>query len=187
VTRICPECGKREIGPRAAMCNPCGQKAVREYYFSRGICPACKRNELFGAERMCIECRARISERRIKRYHAQQEKLKAQASESHKRMYEKYKSQGICVRCKSRKAQEGYSTCKICTLKLRREQANEIPRSERVQNGLCYFCGQPLDRDGRSCTKCAERCTKIIAPHRGKNNKVWNDSNKAIFRKKESV
>lgn len=183
--RMCPVCGKREIGPRAAMCDACGTREMRAYYHRRGICPTCKKNTLFGEERTCIECRAKIAEKQIKRYYEQYEKIRVQASESHKRSYARYKSEGICVRCRKRKARPGTTSCEICTIKRRNRELQDIPRSERVSHGLCYFCGQPLDREGRCCKKCAERCTNTIAPYRPNGNDEWRRANKLIFRKRD--
>ena len=178
--RMCPECGKREIGPRAAMCGPCGRKAVRAYYFSKGICPECKKNELYNGERKCIECRAAESERRITRYHANTEKMRHEQHESYKRRYARRKEAGQCVKC-GRKTKNNHAYCGICLARRRNKQSSEILRSERVSNGLCYFCGEPLDRDGRSCTKCAERCTETIAKYRPVKSKTWDRANAAIF------
>ena len=54
--RMCPVCGKREIGPRAAMCYLCGAKENREYYLAKGICPICKKNKLAEERKLCVDC-----------------------------------------------------------------------------------------------------------------------------------
>ena len=38
----------------------------------------------------------------------------------------------------------------------RNRQRLDIQRCERVSYGLCYVCGEKLDREGRTCKKCAE-------------------------------
>lgn len=182
--RMCPVCGKREIGPRAEMCDPCKRKRNREYYFRIGICPTCKRNKLFGSERMCIECRAKYSERAIQRYHANKELMKIREHERYVRRYAKLKESCLCIKCGHRKAEEGYARCRICRIKRQMKDRNDIPRSERVANGLCYFCGSELDRVGRSCTKCAARCTKALEGNRPKRNEEWRRKNSLIFVKK---
>ncbi len=184
MSRMCPVCGKREIGPRAEMCESCGCKRNREYYFRIGVCPVCKKNKLFGTERMCPECRANAAERQFKRYYAQYEKVRIQTRASRKRVYDRRKSEGICTRCGTRKAQPGKALCKMCAIKKSNRETQDIPRSERVSHGLCYFCGESLDREGRSCKKCAERCTRTIAPYRPGKTKAWSDANELLFRKR---
>lgn len=189
MVRICPVCGKREIGPRAAMCEPCARKQNREYYFRIGVCPTCRKNKLFGTERMCPECRAPRAERQLRRYHANIEKMHSEAKERSARRYQKRKAAGICYICNERKATTGYVTCKLCRVKRSNKERLPIPRSERVENGLCYFCGEPLDREGRSCMKCATRCSKTLEGNRPRRNETWRRANDLVFgeRKKDEV
>lgn len=186
MARICPVCGKREIGPRAAMCEPCGRKAVREYYYARGICPTCKRNELYGGERMCIECRAHYAELKRKRYYADPERTKEQAHAAYRRRYTRRKEAGICYRCGRRRVEGTHILCKTCRITMSNKERQGIPRSERVAWGLCYFCGEPLDREGRSCKKCAERCIKTLERNRPKGNENWRRANEVVFGKREN-
>ena len=189
--RICPECGKREIGPRAAMCEPCGRKAVRAYYLMRGICPECKRNELYNGERMCIECRAKEAERSARRRAGEnRERIIEQKKATYRRRYDRRKEAGVCYKCGRRSTKDGHILCELCRIKINTGQRLEIPRSERVNLGLCYFCGSELDREGRSCTKCAERNAETLKYARTrirKDKHVWSEYNNGLFSKRESV
>lgn len=119
--KLCPECGKREIGDRATMCHTCQMRERRAYLRNKGICPECGKNELFGEEKTCIECRAKDAERAMQRYYSNHEKIRAYQNEAQHRFKEKRKEEGICVRCGKRKAEEGRFRCKICLAK----EANE--------------------------------------------------------------
>ncbi len=109
-----------------------------------------------------------------------------QSASSHRKRYHEKKEQGLCVRCGKRKFESGRTLCTICLYKKQRyEQESrerkgiEIPRSERVANGLCYTCGNPLDRDGRICVSCAEKMTRNLPEKRG-GNVYWQKQNKLI-------
>lgn len=185
MARICPVCGKREIGPRATMCKQCNVKQNREYYVSHGICPRCKKQRLYNGEWACIECRALESERFRRRYHENadfRERVLRTSNERHLRQWENRKNEGICGVCGRRKAAKGHSLCEVCMISKRNKQRMDIPRSERVSYGMCYICGEPLDREGRSCTKCATECASRL---RRNPNKMWRRSNELMFGRKK--
>lgn len=63
---------------------------------------------------------------------------------------------GICTRCRKRKADYGYKTCGICREKIRnykRIKYGKPDRSERYEQGLCYFCDNPIKDRYRVCEK----------------------------------
>lgn len=162
MTKICPVCGKREIGDRAEMCNLCNHKKNRKVYQSLGICPICRKEKLFGDEKECPECRADRGNMVNAWQNANRERYNLSANEYHRKIYAERKAKGICTRCGKRASLPGKGLCGICRDRHNRHQAKArntdgIPRSERVAYGLCYFCGSELDRKGRSCTKCAEK------------------------------
>lgn len=119
--RMCPVCGKREIGDRATMCHTCQMRERRAYFRKKGICPECGKNELFGEEKTCIECRAIDAERKLKKYYADVEKYRKESSERTRKRNEKRKEEGICVSCGKRKPEDGRFRCKICLVKERNE------------------------------------------------------------------
>ena len=63
---------------------------------------------------------------------------------------------GICTRCRKRKADYGYKTCGICREKIRnykRIKYGKPDRSERYEQGLCYFCNSPVKDGYKVCEK----------------------------------
>ena len=68
---------------------------------------------------------------------------------------------GICTRCKKRKADYGYKTCKTCRVKqnnTRRKRKENIranngyvPRHERYTIGLCMSCDNPIKPGYKVC------------------------------------
>ena len=77
-------------------------------------------------------------------YHSEQEALDKLAE-----MIEK----GICTRCRKRSADNSYKTCGICRAKIREsKRKNAKPsRSERFEQGLCYFCDNPIKHGYKVC------------------------------------
>ena len=188
---VCTKCGG-ELDTDGKTCSKCRElanrkkKEDRDYYLAHGICPYCCTEKLFGTERSCPECRAKrlnITERSRKR---NWDKVLEQTASSHRKKYHDRKEQGLCVRCGKRKSESDRTVCMICLTKKRRyDQENRerkgivIPRSERVANGLCYTCGNVLDRDGRICASCADRMTRNLPEERG-GNVYWSKQNRFI-------
>ena len=104
----------------------------------------------------------------------------------HRKDIARLKREGLCRGCRKRKVAEGKTYCPVCLAKkrergriYRREKDNAIDRSERPNYGLCYTCGEPLDRKGRICARCAE-IMKNNLPDQS-DNSAWRNDNKLIF------
>ena len=72
--------------------------------------------------------------------------------------YEEDKANGICTRCRKRKADGGYTTCGVCRAKNRgRKLAKEVnkvsKREYREKNGLCFFCDEPRKPGYKLCER----------------------------------
>lgn len=175
---VCIECGKEYLGS-SDICPVCQARKNREYFISRGICPHCRKNPIFKGEKSCPECKAVFANWSAEFRSQNREHTNRLAAKSHKNTYWKRKEAGICVRCGKRKPIPEMTLCGICRAKASqsnrkasKKRGNEIPRSERVANGLCYFCGAELDREGRSCKKCAAKCAKSLESM-DRSNHVW--------------
>ena len=188
---VCTKCGG-ELDTNGKACSKCRKienqqdKENREYYLSHGICPYCGTEKLFGTERSCPECRAKRTNSMAKSRKIRWDIVLEQSASSHRKVYHERKEQGLCVRCGKRKSASGRTKCMICIDKRQRydQRSRErkgivIPRDERVANGLCYTCGNPLDRDGRTCVRCADRLTRNLPEDRG-GNIYWEQQNKLI-------
>jgi len=84
-----------------------------------------------------------------------------QHAEWSKRTHKQMLEQGICYRCRKRKADVGYKTCGICRTKLRekRRVENYKPsRKERYKQGLCFFCDNPIKQGYKVCDKHYQDC-----------------------------
>ena len=82
-----------------------------------------------------------------------------EAVRSRKRYY-RDKGRGICPRCNTRPATEGYTHCRECLNYLKDYEARQ--RAERRAAGQCIDCGNPLepsqamdDRD--RCSFCEDK------------------------------
>lgn len=57
-----------------------------------------------------------------------------------------------CTNCKKRPAKPDRKLCEEC-VSYRRQHSQDVARQLRAQ-GLCMWCREPLDRDGRYCSGC---------------------------------
>lgn len=171
------------------MCSECAEEQriyrqeTREYLRNLGLCPRCGKNKLFGSERECPECRSTMYEINQR----SRERRNVTAMDYYRKDIKRLKEQGLCRSCRKRKVADGHTYCNACLIK-HRERSKEyrrkksiigLVRSERPNYGFCYTCGDPLDRDGRICKKCAEKMTKNLPKDR--DNADWRNDNKLIF------
>lgn len=189
---ICVRCGKKPASENRVMCAECaeGQKLeireTRKYFREMGLCPRCGKNKLFGSERECLECSARMYTLSVR----SREKRNLSNREYYKRDKARLEREGLCRRCRKNKADEGHIYCKACLIihrersRLYRIKTKEnkcgIARSERPSYGLCYTCGNPLDRDGRICIKCSGIMTNNLPAENV--TKHWREDNKMLFK-----
>lgn len=172
------------------MCTECAEKVkiyereTRAFLKNLGLCPRCGKNQLFGDEKECLECRAMMYELNKK----SRERRNITAMDYYRREIKILKEHGLCRSCRKRKVAEGHTYCSICLarklergkeLRKRKEKVG-LDRSERPSYGFCYTCGEPLDREGRICKKCAEIMTANLPWN--SDNKNWRADNKLIFR-----
>ena len=173
---LCVRCGEKAVRGKV-MCAECAakQKIIaknnREFYRSMGFCYRCGKNKLFGDEKECPECLAKMYEANKKSI----QRRNIDLSDYYKKYYQKLKESGKCLDCK-KNVENGHVYCDACLIKrrnlgkkYRRKNDNcSIDRSERPSYGLCYTCGEPLDRDGRICQKCADKMIMNLQTKRGK-------------------
>lgn len=167
---LCVRCGEKNemSGIFCAECKEKDNETKRSnyrYFISIGICPRCHREKLYGDERACPMCRAYQSERRKK---LDKEYTNEIRRRSGRKIYAESSAKGICTRCNKRKAAEGMKSCKMCAEKnrvYRMIRRGGIPRSERPNYGLCYFCGEKAEEGQKVCIKCHEKITEANRKH----------------------
>jgi len=156
---LCEDCAKKESKRR---------KENRSYYISVGICPTCKKNRLFGEEKTCLECKAKkanyySTKRKDDEFRKHEYELQ---SEWRKRKTEECIKSNLCTRCRKREPANGRKMCNFCLARMRKYKADEarrngvITREFRFENGLCYFCADPVVDGLKVCEKCRERLKK---------------------------
>ena len=139
------------------VCTACNSKRTaygRELYKKLqavGVCPRCGKNLLYGDEKSCIECRAKSAESMSKIRTADVKKYNERQKAWRKARYEKDKKNGICTRCRKRKADPGYSTCTFCRETMRRARVKMPERTGRYEQGLCFFCDNPIKPGYKVC------------------------------------
>ncbi len=109
-----------------------------------------------GGEKVCPECNAEFANRAAKMREENREEYNEKQRIIHKNTYNIRKEQGICTRCGKRKADVGYKTCSIYRAKIReykRVKYGKPDRSDRFEQGLCYFCDSPIKEGYKVCEK----------------------------------
>lgn len=107
-----------------------------------------------GDETICPECRARNTNNVLTKRNRSE--YNTYHNEWSKITYQNRKKQGMCTRCGKRKATEGMTTCALCRARdneTRIARVGTHGRSERTENGICYFCDNPTKKGYKVCEK----------------------------------
>lgn len=160
------------------------EKARYEYLKSRNICVACGKEKALENNVHCLICKmdARESKKKFRENH--KERLKEYIKENMESIYKKRKEAGICVKCGTRKTENGFATCKTCRAKARNKYKSK--REEREYLNLCRLCGaKSLYKNTKVCEKCyKERIVKMRSLNTKRNNDYWRKLNDLAFIKK---
>lgn len=116
--------------------------AERERYAQRracGLCTKCPLPAVTG-ETLCERCRERKSVNRKRKYR----ELQAEGLTP----YQKWKAQGICVKCGKGVPADGCLECAAC-----RDQAKKWYEYRR-RSDLCVNCGEPAAENRVRCSRC---------------------------------
>ena len=156
---LCVGCGNPidRVGVYCIKCREKINKVTRErrqWYLSHKICPRCGKNDLMGDETVCPECRARNTNNVLTKRNRSE--YNTYHNEWSKITYQNRKKQGMCTRCGKRKATEGMTTCALCRARdneTRIARVGTHDRSERTENGICYFCDNPTKKGYKVCEK----------------------------------
>jgi len=184
---LCPKCGN-VLDREGHYCSACLEKfneyhrGNKKFYREHHICTECGKVAVFGDDKICPECRAKMNNRRKPLTDDQKNVTERNSKKQQKSLYQKRKEKGICTRCGKRKASPGKTKCGICLSKdAEMHRMSRISKVERKNYGFCYICGELLDRDGGICRKCAETVTANL-PKDGDDVTCRND-NKLVFGK----
>ena len=160
----CVKCGKPNEN-KYVLCDSCREKRkvyvneTRKWYQQNGICPRCGKEKLHGDEKNCLGCTTKSYIYMI------QTRDKEHYNETHRewsrRTHHEFIANGICTRCRKRKADYGFKTCGICRAKIaesrRLRRPAKLSKSERAEIGLCYFCSDPVKPGYKTCQRCYDR------------------------------
>ena len=173
-------------------CSECLEKAnkynreTRRFCREHHICTECRKEIVYGDDKVCFECRAKINDRRKPLTDEQKKRYGEKFKKQQKSMYQQRSEQGICTRCGKRKAATGRKKCAMCLEEdayMHRKQRMNRPNAKdyRKENHLCYFCGKPIDLPiGKICSACMEKC-KESGKKSINNNDFWKQDNNIVF------
>ena len=117
---LCVRCGKTQAMDGLTYCAECADyyREARAFYHNLGYCTVCHKERIYGSERICFSCREKAAEKR------KQDRLLGKPwafteynNALSRKRYAKSKEQGLCVRCRKRKAEDGRVKCRICANK----------------------------------------------------------------------
>ena len=157
-------------------------KTNREFFRKHHLCTQCGKEKVPETQKICPECRIKISKYRKPLTDSQKENFRKQQD----LLYQKRKEQGICTRCGKRKAMADKAKCGICLAKdaethRRRHMGRPNIKEYREENHLCYHCGNKIDVEtGRLCSICLEKCRQNGIKSGG-GNEYWKQDNNLIF------
>lgn len=166
-SNLCVLCGK-PLDREGVVCTACNSKRTaygRELYKKLqavGVCPRCGKNLLYGDEKSCVECRAKSAETMSKIRATDVEKYNERQKAWRKARYEKDKKNGICTRCRKRKADLGHTTCTFCRETMRRARVKMPERTGRYEQGLCFFCDNPVKPGYKVCEMHYQKNVKNV-------------------------
>lgn len=128
------------------------------------LCIRCKKQDAYtlNGRVRCYECALKNSAYMKKRRH---DNLKKDP-DYNKEIYNNYKKEGICTRCKKRPAREGRTECSVCYGKLKKHyDENKIKsyaREDAIANGMCRTCLKEKVKPGyKVCEKCYDHLIQM--------------------------
>lgn len=116
---LCPQC-KQPNDREGYYCSRClkkhneRRKDDSEFYVTHGICRICGKHKSLPGITYCEECSQRAYVYNKNRFERDPEYVREHNRISSKKRYDECKAQGICTRCRKRKADYGKTKCKIC-------------------------------------------------------------------------
>ena len=122
-------------------------KAHEEYLFfkSRGICPICRKNKSAIGFVQCPEC---LEKGQLRSAGRDREQVNAKARER----YHRRKAEGICVDCKSRKAEPGKVRCSACAKRQMYRARRQYIRRVKPDGVCCRKgCQMPTVAGMKTC------------------------------------
>lgn len=175
---VCVRCGKEKERKDIVMCNACHEKVSREVeerkkkYLELGLCPKCGTEYLVGDEKMCFNCREKRNKKNLERRNNNLERYRKSSNEATKRMHERRKAAGLCIKCGKIKVYGDSSHCEKCKA-INREYYRKDPdkvydRHLRAELGLCTMCGDKVYQNHKLCKRCYDAVSKNAVKGRAK-------------------
>lgn len=187
---LCKTC-RKPLDRSGMYCSSCLEKArmkdraKRQECRENHICTECHKNIVFGSDKICFECRAKMQYYRKPPSSESKEKFKAYS----RNLYAERKAQGICTRCGKRKAAPGKAKCFVCLEKDARSKREKYvakgtnANKERIANGICLKCGiNKADSPSKWCKECQEESSERLAKARSLSH-FWEEDNRIVFKR----
>lgn len=116
---LCPQC-RQPKDREGYYCSGCLEKHNQRrkedemFYINHGLCRICGKNKTAPNTTYCEGCSQKMYVYTLNRYKKNPGYVREQNRISNKKRYDECKKQGICTRCRKRKAETGKVKCRIC-------------------------------------------------------------------------
>lgn len=152
-----------------------------EWYKSKGICVQCGQKDAFPGYVKCPECIEKAEEASRKCWANKEKRIRynKRGRERKRELISERKEKGLCPRCGKPIRNGTYIYCNRC-----RERKNAAGRAkrgqspgehfrERIDRGVCMFCGGEIVPGYRLCKSCLERCRDNFKKSMPKASEKW--------------
>nr|DAW41410.1 MAG TPA: hypothetical protein [Bacteriophage sp.] len=131
-----------------------------------GICVSCGQCDAFPGHTKCADCIEKANLASAKCWDDPEKKIKyaKRGNETKKKLYQERKSAGLCVRCGKQTGGGVYCGLHRAKRNLARRTGREygVAFRERMDRGVCMYCGEVVVPGYRFCERHLEARRKII-------------------------
>ena len=146
-----------------------------------GLCVQCGKEKSFPGYVRCPECIEKTEESSRRCWANEEKRIRynKRGAERHKELRMERKEKGLCPRCGKPIKGGTYITCARCREKknaARRAKNSRRPGEhfrERIEAGVCMFCGGEVVPGYKLCKSCLERVRENFKKSNGKSSEKW--------------
>lgn len=155
-------------------------KTRYQWLKEHGICVQCGQRDAFQGYVRCPECIEKVNESSAKCRDDKEKRAKYNKHEREKRkqLYEERKNKHMCTICGKKLPEDyKYSTCVLCRKK--RSEKRRTGRNygeafrERIEAGVCMYCGDEVVEGYRFCEKHLKTARDSMEKARSVSSEKW--------------
>lgn len=169
------------------------EESLYDWRKRMGFCVQCGKVKAFPGYVRCPECIEKAEEASRRCWANEENKIKynRRGAERRRELILERKEKGLCPRCGKPMENETHIYCARCREKhnaARRAKNNRRPGEhfrERIERGVCMYCGDNLAPGAKLCERCLEKRRDIIKKAMPKASERWRKEVKAEWNAKQ--